>query len=255
MKFSFAPPVALIAGLAIAGAANAQESAGTSSATIPGAPVTEGAPPSGYAWGGAWISNHYQGGYAGAVKALNAENSLYESGFAIRGDINVGEYGYNTSGLTDHEVGLVDADLMLGYRSSTEGGTLSAYVGVAYVDHDNSDPTAPLRGSETGLAVALEYQHTPNTQTEIQLQARYASPFETWSGSGRILWDVSDRFSIGPEVALSNNRDYSEVTIGPHLRVRAGAGELGFSAGYRHPTRTEDDDGYYASAYFALPIG
>ncbi|WP_293681267.1 cellulose biosynthesis protein BcsS [uncultured Phenylobacterium sp.] len=255
MKCSFAPHVAFVAGLVLAGVAHAQGSASSaSSSPTPAAPATEGAPPSGYAWAGAWVSNDYAGGYAGALRTFNADNSLYDSGFAVRGDISGGEYSYSAPGFLDRNVSLVDADVMVGYRKRAGAGTLSGYVGLAYIDHDNPDPAARPRGSKTGLALRGEYQITPDSRTEIHLQARYATPFQTWSGSGRVLWKVSDRVSLGPEVSLTRNSRHREVSVGPHMKLRTGAGELGFSAGYRHPTKSGAADGYYAAAYLAAPF-
>jgi hypothetical protein len=255
MKTLYAPAVALAAAMALGGAAHAQgNQEPTSPAVTPAVPVTEGAAPSGYAWAGGWFSNHYSGGYAGVLKALNADKSLYDDGFAVRGDISGGSYTYNAPGFVDRSVNVVDADVMAGYRHSTGIGNFSGYVGLAYVDHDNPDPSAQLRGSKTGLGLIGEYQNNPDKDTQVYVQARYASPFETWSGSARVLWKVTEKVWVGPQVAVYRNKTYDEVSGGPFLKVDTGRGELGFSAGYRHPTKSGNADGYYATAYFALPL-
>jgi len=208
----------------------------------------------GYAWAGGWASNHYSGGYAGALVALSSDKSLYDDGLALRADVSGGNYTYNAPGFVDKSVGLVDADAMLGYRHNTDVGTFAGYVGLAYMSHDNPDRAARLRGSETGVALVGEYQNNIQKSTQLYLQARYASPFETWSGSGRVLWKVSDKVWVGPQVSLYRNKTYDEVSGGPFLKLDLGGGEIGVSAGVRHPTRSGNADGYYASAYFALPI-
>lgn len=254
MKTTFAPVAAFAAAMALAGAAYAQADQPTSASVTPAVPVTEGAPPSAYVWAGGYVSNHYTGGYAGGVKSLNIDKSLYDDGFAIRGDLSGGEYTYNAPGYLDKSVSLFDADLMAGYRHSTNIGTFAGYAGLAYTDHHNPDPAARLRGSETGLALLGEYQQNADKDTQVYAQARYASPFETWSGSARVLWKVSDRVWVGPQISALRNKTYNEVSGGPFVKVDTGRGEFGFSAGYRHPGSSGDPSGYYATAYFALPI-
>jgi len=256
MKISFTSCAALIAGLAVTGIAHAQTSTGPASSSLsPSVPVVEGAPPSAYAWAGAWFSNHYAGGYGGAMKALNRDNSLWDDGFVVRLDASGGHYNYYTAGLSNVNVSTVDADVMLGYRKNTDIGNISAYVGPSYLTHNNPDPAAPIHGSKVGATFLAEYNNTVNKNLEFYLQGRFATPFSTYSAAGRVLYKVAGDVWLGPEVTLyGNNAPYQEISVGPFLKVNTHFGEVGFSGGYRHPVRAGNADGYFASVYFAVPL-
>lgn len=244
---------ALAAGMILAGAAHAQgvEAPANSVLAPSPPPASEGTPPSGYAWGGGWMSNHYAGAYGGGMLALNPNRSLWEDGFAVRGDISAGRYSYNA---IDRHVGLFDGDLLVGYRKATEAGNFGGYVGVAHIKHDNNDPAARLRGSKTGVAVLGEYSNTINKKVEVNLQGRYAEPFSSWSVSGRALWKMGDYQWFGPQVSFLRNDDYKEMTVGPLLKTMTSFGEVGLSGGWRHPIDSNNKDGYFASVYVAVPI-
>lgn len=246
---------ALIAGLALTGAAHAQgvEAAGNTS-LAPAVPVTEGAPAEGYAWGGGWVSNHYDGGYAGLMEALNSQHSLWEDGAVLRADLSAGRYSYSAPGFVDKHVELFDGDVAVGYRKATASGTFGGYVGVAHISHHNNDPAASIRGSKTGVALLGEYSNTINKKFEVDLQGRYASPFSTASVSGQALWKMGDYAWVGPQVSFVRNDSYKEMTVGPLVKVRTSFGEVGLSGGYRHALKSNGSDGYFASVYLAVPF-
>lgn len=251
-----ASAAALALGLTLPGAASAQgvEIPAGSSLT-PSAPVTEGAPPRGYAWGGAWISNHYAGGYAGVMQSLSSDRSLWEDGYVLRLDANGGGYSYSAPGFVDRNVGFFDGDVMVGYRKSSAAGNFGGYMGLVHISHDNADPAAPIRGSKTGVAAAGEYSNTFDKRVEVALQGRYASPFSTWSASGRALWKVTDYAWLGPQVTyVENDAPYKEMTVGPLLKFNTSFGEVGISGGYRHPIDSDAGDGYFASVYLSVPV-
>lgn len=256
MKSSFTSYAAFVAGLAAAGIAHAQTSGEPASSSVsPSVPAAEGAPPAAYVWAGGWFSNHYAGGYAGGMKALNKDNSLWDDGFVVRLDVSGGRYTYNAPGFLDKNIGTVDADVMLGYRNNTDKGTFGVYVGPAYLTHDNSDPAASIRGSKTGAAVLAEYSNTINKNLEVYLQGRFATPFSTYSTTGRVLYKIADDVWLGPQVTLNgNDAPYKELTAGPFLKFNTHFGEIGFTGGYRHPMKSGNADGYFASVYFAVPI-
>lgn len=257
MKGSITSMAALAAAMAMAGAAHAQTSAEPASAAVSPsvAPVAGAQAPSAYAWGGAWFSNHYAGGYGGAMKALNADNSLWDDGAVVRVDVSGGRYTYNAVGFSDEDVGIVDATVMVGYRKNTDNGSFSAYVGPAYIEHDNDDPAASIRGSEFGAAVLAEYVNRPSQNVELYLQGRFSSPFSTYGGAARALYRVSEGVWLGPQVTLyGNDATYQEITVGPFAKVNTTFGEIGVTGGYRHPTKSGNKDGYFASVYFALPL-
>jgi hypothetical protein len=256
MKNSLSSCAAFVGALAVAGVAHAQASGEPASPSLsPSVPVVEGAPPSAYVWAGAWFSNHYAGGYGGVLKALNRDSSLWDDGFVVRLDVSGGRYTYNTPGLSNVNVGTVDADVMLGYRKNTAIGNIGAYVGPSYVAHNNPDPAASIRGSKVGATFRAEYANTTNKNLEFHLQGRFSTPFSTYSADAQVLYKISGDVWLGPEVTLyGNNAPYQEISVGPFLKVNTHFGEVGVSGGYRHPVRAGNADGYFASVYFAVPI-
>lgn len=260
MKGSFTSMAVLAAALAAAavapGAAHAQASAQpASSAVSPSVPTETAAPPTAYGWGGVWFSNHYAGGYGGVMQSLKPDGSLWEDGPAMRFDVSGGQYTYNNGpAYVGEEIGVVDVDLMVGYRKFTQSGTFSGWVGPAFIQHDNPDPAASIRGSKLGAAVLGEYQNTFNKNLEVSLQGRFATPFSTWSAAARGLYKVSGPLWVGPQVTLYGNDNYKELTVGPFAKLNTSFGEVGVSGGYRHPITSGNKDGYFASVYFSVPL-
>jgi len=262
MKGSFTSMAVLAAALAAAGlapgAAHAQTSAQPASSAVTTPTPVDGdaaAPPTAYGWGGVWFSNHYAGGYGGVMQSLKRDGSLWEDGPVMRLDVSGGQYTYNNApAYVGEEVGIVDADIMVGYRKFTDSGTFSGWVGPAYIEHDNPDPAAAIRGSKFGAAFLGEYQNTFNKNLEVSLQGRFATPFSTWSAAARGLYKVSGPLWLGPQATLYGNDDYKELTVGPFAKLNTSFGEVGVTGGYRHPMTSGNKDGYFASVYFAVPL-
>ena len=210
---------------------------------------------SAYAWAGTWFSNHYLGGYLGAMKALNETDDLWADGFILRADASGGSYRYDAPGFVDVQVGTLDSDVMLGYRKNVGKGAFSAFVGPSYAFHHNPDPAADLRGDEFGVKILAEYSGLLDQNLEGSLQGSYRTTFSTYSVAGRMLYHASDAVWIGPQVTLfGNEAPYREGTFGAVLKVNAKFGEIGLSGGYRHVYTSGNSDGYFASAYLGIPI-
>lgn len=219
--------------------------------------VTEGeyGSASAYAWAGIWFSNHYVGGYGGAIKALNETDDLWSDGWVLRFDVSGGDYRYDSIGFTDIRVGTLDTDVMVGYRKKIDKGTFSAYIGPSYAFHHNPDPAADIHGTEFGARILADYVAPLDDGVDGYVQGSYSTAFSTYSLAGRLLFRVSDTVWIGPQATLfGNNAPYQESTFGPVLKINTNFGEIGFSGGYRHVFTSGNPDGYFASAYLGLPI-
>lgn len=257
MRFSSLLSMALCVFAALIGSAQAQSSSEqpVTPSLTPGLTQGEAGPASAYAWAGLWFSNHYVGGYGGAIKALNETDDLWSDGWVLRFDASGGSYRYDSVGFSDIRVGTLDADVMVGYRNKVGKGTFSAYIGPSYAFHHNPDPAADIRGTEFGVKILADYSGSVDEDLDGYVQGSYSTTFSTYAFAGRLLYRVSDAVWLGPQITLyGNNAPYQESTFGPYIRVNTGFGELGFSGGYRHVYTSGHPDGYFASVVLGFPI-
>lgn len=254
--------VAAATSICVAGAAHAQSSGSSSSvapAITPTASIGSGAAPVVYAWTGTWFSNHYGGGYTGVMTSLGGSN-LWSDGFVARLDGTGGQYGY-VSGTGDVvHVGTYGASVMFGYRKRINDGTLTVFLGPSFETHQNSDPTAALKGTQAGGKVFVDYSTKFNSDVELDIQGGFATPFSAYSATARLLYQIAPRIWVGPQATLyGNNGPYQEGTFGGFLKYTTDFGEVGISSGYRHPFITSSGspakaDGYFASVYLGFPF-
>lgn len=215
----------------------------------------EAGPASAYAWAGLWFSNHYVGGYVGAIKALNETDDLWSNGWVLRFDASGGSYSYTSTGYNDLRIGTLDSDIMLGYRQKVGKGNFSAYLGPSYAFHQNPDPAADIRGTEFGMKIIADYTEPLDEDFEGYLQGSYNTAFSTYAFAARALYRASNTVSVGPQATLFGNKaPYQESTFGPYVKITTDFGEFGISGGYRHVYTSGNSDGYFASIYFGLPI-
>lgn len=224
------------------------------------APGGSGAPPLAYVWAGTWFSNHYDGGYVGGMTSLG-NNNLWGDGFVVRLDASGGQYNYPLGNGNTQNVPMYDASVMLGYRKRLDNAsTLTVFFGPSVETHQNSDPNAAISGTEAGARVFVDYSNKLNANTEFDLQGGYASPFASYNTTARLIFQVAPKLWVGPQATLYGNRSpYQEETFGGYLKYAADFGDVGFSAGYRHPSITTagsltKGDGYFASVYLGVPI-
>lgn len=249
--------MALLASVAVIGPVRAQSTMDepVSPSLSPAVTNGEAGAASAYAWAGIWFSNHYRGGYIGAMKSLNATDDLWADGFVLRVDASGGSYRYNSVGFTNIRVGTLNSDVMIGYRKKVGKGAFSAYVGPSYAFHQNPDPAADIRGTEFGAKFLADLSGPLDDDLDGRLQGSYSTTFSTYSIAGQLMFHVSDAVWIGPQATLyGNNAPYQESTIGPNLKFNTGFGEIGFAGGYRHVYTSGHSDGYFASVYLGLPI-
>lgn len=197
-------------------------------------PFPSTGPISFYDWVGAYINRTFVGGYGGAVGAFNG--NVYSDGFLLRLDMLGGEYKYNTTAFPNTHVPMVNGDVMIGYRKMFGQAFVTGYVGAAFENHDNDDPTARLRGAEGGGKVLGEV-YTPITSLlDLYAYASYATPFRTYQVYGMLGFLIADRIRIGPEAGTNGNEAYHEEKVGGIVRIEFPTfGRLNVSAGYYTP--------------------
>jgi hypothetical protein len=237
--------------------------AAAQTAAQPGSPAVtptitrgEAGPASAYVWGGLWFSNHYLGGYVGGLKSLNETGDLWSDGWVLRADASGGRYTYsNLPGFRNIDVGTLDSDIMIGYRTKAAKGTFAFYAGPSYAFHQNPDPAADLRGTEFGAKFLAEYSGPLSDDLEGYAQASYNTSYSTYSMAGRVLHRFSDNVWAGGQATLYGNKaPYTESTFGPYVKIITSFGEVGISGGYRHVYTSGGSDGYFASIYVGLPL-
>jgi hypothetical protein len=238
-------------------AQSTQATASMPSAITPTISLGQGTAPTTYGWAGTWFSDHYAGGYVGAVTALNS--NLWTNGFLLRGDVSAGRYNYVSSG-SDVDVTMHGADMMLGYRAIVGTSSFTIYGGPSYEAQPNGDPAAAIHGTKVGAKVFGDFSNKLTQDLELDLQGSFATPFSTYSATARLLYQVADRIWVGPQATLYGNRaPYQEGTVGAYVKYVARNYEMGASGGYRHPMKTtsgslSDADGYFASIYIGVPF-
>ena len=245
--------------------------------------------PSGSPWLEGWTgfggTNNWYGGWAGFNYAFN--HNVWSDGLLLRAEGGAGHYDYPTTALpggvsnVTYDVGA----LLLGWRRVLPGfigqtTTLSGYVGAEVQDHNNSDPTAAVRGTQWGVKFVGEMYTRLSQYQDFYGQATFSSAFDTWLLLARPGWLVpavsGTEVWIGPDMSVFGNGQgwlvnashcpnagtsgtvgglgsckYDEGRIGAFLHFIIPNvpvfGDWIVAGGYRKPLLTNGGpDGYYA---------
>jgi hypothetical protein len=206
-----------------------------------------------YAWSGLGVSNSSTGGYIGALAPLNG--NLATDGIAFRFDFAGTRYDYTNSfaPFAGTRIDTTSGSVMAGYRKQFGESWLGGYVGGAYESHDNPDPGAVMRGTQTGAKVLGEYYTPLGSQFESNGLAFFSSPFSTYFADAKVGYKVVNNIVVGPEGSVFRDTAYSEARLGGYVGFKTAAGQIDLAAGYVHPLTTSPD-GYYASVNFGLAL-
>lgn len=155
-----------------------------------------------------------EGYFSGATLAFNGDLSKSGVVFKVDGGISNYEYASDLS-----PTGIIDGDgyqvsAMLGYLWALDSVSLTLAAGVDYQDQELSpdDPTATVRGSETGLRVAADFW-TGNDKVSFSGSGSYSTAFDSYwtrARAGLIL----GRFTIGPEALAFGSEGYDAQRLG-----------------------------------------
>jgi len=234
-----------------ASAQNAPQTGGV----VPFISLSPGTGPIGaYVWGGYAGTNHYQGGYTGALWAMNG--NLLTPGVVFRADFAAGVYTYRgvppfQSVRVNTEVG----DIMVGYRSALGAGWITGYIGPAVESHHNPDPAAePVRGTSAGVKIQGDVDLPVAPNLKFYGMALYSQPLDTFYAMAKTSSYISPGISLGPQVSVFTNDKYSEYRVGPALNFEnvLGRFDVSLSGGYLHPT--SGADGYFAGVFVGMPF-
>jgi len=236
----------------VAAPAFAAESDGAQSSTqtgvVPTPTVYQHGPVWLIAWGGGSMTNNFGGGFLGAVAPFNHDYST--DGFLFRVDLSAGSYRYVTSTKDRIFVDTASGDFMIGYKKSIGNGWISAYVGPAFEDHDNPDPAAKVRGTKWGIKGQGELNLDLSDTVGFTGFGYYASPFESSFILGRLGFDLSDHFTIGPEASALWHKSYDDTRFGGFVSFHSNYGSVGIAGGFVN-ANSSGHDGYYLNAYWS----
>ncbi|MGB3720879.1 MAG: hypothetical protein DIU63_05965 [Proteobacteria bacterium] len=200
--------------------------------------------------------------------ALNGD--LAREGLAVRLAVTTDSYSYDyrwLPGDVDGDAWAVDG--MLGYRWVRGDVTSAIFVGAEHQDHDLSpkDPFNPVRGSETGFKVLVEFTKlpTPHSPLYTDLTASYSTAFDTYHVDGRLGWAFG-QFVVGPEVWFMGDEADDAQRVGgflmtdlPPLLFKNFSSQLTLSVGYQFSDNdngpsTFGAQGIYGAARFNTKI-
>ena len=146
--------------------------------------------------------------FDGMVLALNGD--LSRDGFALR------IYGSRVDYDLDPGDGRgYQADLMLGYRFSRNQLYGGIYAGVDYQDYKlkPDDPTAKVRGTEVGFAVAGNLETSRDLPHYFSLAGKYSTAFDSYWSRLRLGLNRG-RVTFGAEGIAMGDVDYDAQRLG-----------------------------------------
>jgi hypothetical protein len=150
-------------------------------------------------------SNYY---FDGIVVALNGNMS--RDGLALR------VYGSRVDYDLDPGSGRgYQGDVMLGYQFTRGAMSIGLYAGVDWQDYKLSpdDPTAEVRGSEVGFAVAGNLESSRDQPYYLSMSGKYSTAFESYWARLRTGLNRG-RFTFGPEVIAFGDVEFDAQRFG-----------------------------------------
>jgi hypothetical protein len=152
---------------------------------------------------------------AGAVFALN--RNLYRDGWLVRIRGGLGHYDYNRTPVLEQGVSWQTGEIMVGYQTFIGPTRLSGYIGANFEHHDNSDPTATVRGSKGGVRVQGEIYHPFADRWYLFALGTVSSVWSSYYVLGKVGYKITPTIAIGPEIAALGNDRFDAVRLGPFL--------------------------------------
>jgi len=217
--------------------------------------------------GGVDVVSKATEGYLGSIFAFNGD--LDKDGLLFR---SIGTYGFYKD-VGNNVIGVDDrywqSDVMLGYQIVRNGVTVAGYAGVDFQRHRLSpdDPSAVLRGTETGFKVALDIETERHNQSRMYFAAQgaYSTVFDTYYALGRIGLNMG-RIAIGPEAMLLGDESGDARRIGGFALTTislggATTGTLSGSVGYQFVDNANStgsnfgEEGVYGTLQFTMAFG
>ncbi|KAB2849432.1 MAG: cellulose biosynthesis protein BcsS [Hyphomicrobiaceae bacterium] len=159
--------------------------------------------------------------YQGIVIALNKD--LGRDGFLLKLYSSYVGYEYDTSAVPG---GVVDGDgwqgdVMLGYKKGFNHSYAAIFAGVDVQNHrlTPDDPANPVRGTEVGFKIGLDYETLMGLPFYFGANGIYSTAFNTYWARVRAGLPVGHNIIIGPEALALGNDGFDAQRLGGFLRL------------------------------------
>lgn len=168
-----------------------------------------------------------------------APDGLDEDGFRLKGLLSNGVYRYRSDALLGTLVNgreLV-AQLMPGWRFKWDVTEVSMFAGLDLESHrlQPDDPWSRLRGTDTGLRLALDVWSEPLHDAMLAANVSVSTINTSYSLRGAAGWRLFDLFYIGPEIGSFASGDYRQDRFGIHFTgLKALDTDWSAAAGWAH---------------------
>jgi hypothetical protein len=185
------------------------------------------------------------------VVAINRNLSLPGWLFRIRG--GGGHYKYNSTATLGFGVDYQVGEAMVGYQWFVGPSRITLYLGGNVEHHNNSDPTATVKGSELGFKAQGEIYTSLSQNMYTLLLGAYSTAFESYFVLGKLGYRVMPTVSIGPEVAALGNERFDAVRAGGFFAFEINpSASIIISGGYSWDERStvvNDSSGGYGTVH------
>ena len=193
--------------------------------------------------------------YVGGVTALQGQDIATQSGFLARLAGGYGQYNYNKPGTGNIDGDVGNANLMVGYANVFQGGRVTGYVGLDWIDHSISpnDPLNSANGGRLGAKGQLEFTFNPVDHIDVNAIGTYSTAFRTYWSRFEVGYNFGP-VSVGPEIGFAGNEEYNDVRYGAQLSTLAlGFATAALQGGWvnGHRNGTNDGNGGYGAVGFS----
>lgn len=171
-----------------------------------------------------------------------------ESGFRVRVEGVVGEYSYRGASERTIRGYQQEGSLLAGYEVVWRDAALAGYVGLHARNNDLSfpDPNNPVKGTDLGGKVAVNFYATPTDNTFFSAYGSYATTFNAYYARARYGVMVADGVYVGPEALVLGDDFFRQWRVGVHLTgMSFGPVTLSTAVGYAHDRIQKG--GYYST--------
>jgi Cellulose biosynthesis protein BcsS len=201
----------------------------------------------------AGVAGLYDSTYAYAAAAAAVNGNIDADGFLVRLGGGIGQYSYETRPGVRQGVGQQQADAMMGYHEVLGVTHLTVYAGLEMQNHENSDPTATVRGARIGAKGQVELYSPLGGQFYTFAMGSFSSAYDSFYTQAKVGYHVTDRWSFGPEGSINGNDRYDHASTGGFISYDFGGPQLSVSGGYQWDLRAvapgiRNSDGPYGTA-------
>jgi hypothetical protein len=108
---------------------------------------------------------------------------------------------------------------MPGWRFKSGKTEITVFAGLDIENHRlrPDDPGSNLRGTDTGIRIAVDYWTEPTATTMAQLNAAASTIDGSYLLHAAFGWRAFDTFYVGPDAARFASGGYEQTRVGVHI--------------------------------------